>query len=386
MTDCLTDRVQVLQQEKVFVTNEATLGAVVEPVSADFVPMFNSEAERDDNEKLKKVKSDAPTNFFIENGQISGAFDLTGYFQPSGSLGVAPLMDKILSTLFEKTVNVGVSVEYKLKSYINSSISIHRFLQDIKESWKGCVPNKFEITAPDFLTAKISGICQDILTNGKCEVKVTAPITSQTIEVLKPYQFEVGAYVRFAADDNGGSGYLIDSIDLSGGTIHITTGLLVQADAGFEVAYLNVVIPSISDNILNYLKGSFKIDTVNYPIQNFMISHDEKTDYIREAYGEETPECIASGGNREVLISFDIPMRKSYVQEFKNKIKASTHKAIDFTFGTVAGKMAQLIAPSVKFTTPKTSGGDEGIVLLSLAGTALGSSVNGNDEYYWVFK
>ena len=379
MSECITNKIQKLQTEKVFITDEATMGINVLPTTSDFLPTLTAEAERDDNQRLKKTKTGSPTNFYMENGQTSGSFDISAYFQPSGIAGQPPLIKKLLNKYFDEQ-NGGSYVDYKLKNDLSGTITTHRFLQNVKQLWLGSAPTKFEFSAPDFLMAKISGLCQEIKTVGQTTASAGVSAGIAIIPVNKPYQLSKGAYIKIGSEDNGGSGYKITDIDYTGSQITISPVLVNPILLDDLITYFDIDIPSISDNILNFMKGSWLINAVNYNIQNMTISIDSKIDFIKDAYGEETPQCFYDGGNREVVVSFDIILKKDYVDTFVNMIQAEQNHILEFTFGTEAGKIIKFTMPNVKFKTPKVPGGEEGLVVLPLSGTALGTVLTGNDE------
>lgn len=384
----ITDRIASDRAVSVWVIPESSPGVLEYPEAEFLIGAFDITYPTQVPEYTNS-KEKAQTRDIINRcqGQLpAGEWAFSTYARPAGAGVTPPEKNLLLALAGQAVVDAGVSVTYSLLTQ-KPSVSIWFLIDHTMMFCKGATVGDMELNLEDCsLTYQWSGGFMAMGVVGTEILSAEATVAAKIIPIVATDKYSIGGQVVLASaagavtDDNGGDGYIIDTIQ-DGVSLTVLTNLLVgQAAAGF-VAPFNPG-GSLDGSVLETRHSIVKIATVEKPIVEFTFSVADSPEYLdREKTPVGYPISYAEV-QREVTGNVNLAFRRDDADEIK-KAYEGVEQAIVLTVGNLAGYIVEIAMPRTKSDVPIPTEA-EPIVELDIPYTALG--ISGEDSYSIVYK
>jgi hypothetical protein len=386
--NCASD-LAYANQEEAFVALEDVCGTLKFPTGSQRFytvgPMdFGQERELLEDMQIRASASQLPQ---IRSRLLTGEFSFETYVKPSGSLGVVSEHDLLFQAAFgDKDVNPSTDVQYTLEDQLDS-LSLFVKKGHTVFAMRGATIESVEfIVAGDAIaTLRWSGKFMERLWAGEVAAVGACGLAIQEI-TLAPTgatRYTVGMRIEVGTDDNGGAGYLIDDVNYTNDTIHITEGL--GTDQG-TAPTIYPWWPTGGAEVGEPAHGKLGLVTVSgqpaiVTAANVTLTNNIKY-YDNEKNNTWTAERFGRPGKRAVegsLTVFFLKQGPSYFYRSDYRIT----DALVIPVGNVNGKIMEISIPYAQYKAPKITGTEEFQQEISFIGVA---SAALNDELAVTFK
>ena len=183
----LTNTIQQGYRDIIYVKAETTEGTGEVCAAGDLLPHTSFSMSVDQQPIDLVTKSTSPAQLYREYGQESVTWELTGYYQPSGTAGTASDWDVIFQTIWTGTNTPATSEVYTPCVGNSDTFQIHRFLEGLEIHLIRCVATSVEFsTENDVLMAKVSGVAEKAIFTGKSELSGDEAAAQTTLSVTNP--------------------------------------------------------------------------------------------------------------------------------------------------------------------------------------------------------
>ncbi len=306
-----------------------------------------------------------------------GTWSFDTYLRPSGTAGTEPMAkDVLLAHYGVETIVGGTSVTY---SQATAKPSFSMWMQHghtIKWA-RGCASTSLafdSISSTGAAKLSFSGECMEMgwAGTGVVDGIVTASVTV-VLATGDGKKYTAKSRVMFAADDNSGAGYVIDSI--SGDTLTMAEVVTV-ADAAVIKGYIpdDATTAAAIENLdtslsVDSVATTFKTVTVTYGSPVAFQSAENTGTGFAEEYVED---------KRSIDTTAEIVYRQDDAAYLRDAVTNETVPVI-ITMGVTAGKIATLNLPTTNITS-FTEGVDGPAMSGSLTMKSRGTSAGENSS------
>lgn len=311
----------------------------------------------------------------------TGTFGITAYLLPNGVAGSAPDIGSILEDIgFTEAIAAGVSVTYTPRDG-TSSFALLNDTENLGQLAHGCLGTEMKLSWGGSSEAKldISGKCSDIKRAGVTTLGVALAAAAATATLTESEYYDVGSYIQFDGDDNGGDGYKVISNDTATNVIGISPAAVLGAANGSTVS---PVIPTGSTNGRPVCgnTGTITIDGVTAVTTAGSITKTFNVWTDDDNYGSESYTSNYRLVSTETKFSIDIYTTNPNMLQFirTRDHVGTTSDALVVTIGDTAGSILTNTLSNAQYDIAElNTSGD--VPMFQLAGTAL--DVAGSD---WV--
>lgn len=368
-----------------FANLESTPGGFVPPAGADAARILSStfnvkedEQPRDDW-KLGTVPYD-------DEIQMAGEYlwDLASYMIPSGVATTVPDLNVPLRLVLGPPTIGGSDVTWTtISTQANEAATLTRCFNAqqlmYREDMYGCICDEWKTTATGGEPPKwsFSGEGQGFIHTGYGVIQSNTA-TTLTLAANEGDGFMADSIVTADGDDNGGSGYRIDSVD------YATDILTDAAAAGWGTPAASspcapfAPTPTTAGSPISSKLGSLTLDSASIPVTGFECTVSRNYDKVKdELFNNGMTDAIS--GDYNILTKVTVRMRRDMVRQLGTNRRFTTRNLV-VVFGNTAGNRFTYTLAQQKFRVTGISapqGG--GTVTAELSGLALDSADNAND-------
>jgi len=364
------------REEIVFAVAEGAFGVHTLPLATSAMKVISTDFKMTQERKDRKEKGSTRSIVDRFSGKKSAEWNITKYILPSGTAGTAPDDDALFEAAMGTGSNdPGVSEIYSLAAEPAITLDLVREVGPFREAVQGAVPDNMEISFGGGEEPKVtfSGPGKDLLTCGRDSLSAGVD-ASTTIKIFKPYQFEVGMYVKIGTDDNGGAGFLITAIDV--GLLELTVADVATAPNGFVIPM--PVTATTAGDVIPVIVGSVDLGTGgSHPVTSGRVTLNNNLAMRNDEFGSDAPTGARYPAFREVTFSLDIYLLAGDI-DIINSAKKFVQNDVAIILGGTAGKILTIDMNQCEFEIPAITIPEEGETTISISGKALGSA--GEDE------
>lgn len=387
----MTNRIAISREQEIFVTLETVRGTLAPPAASGFIvaagdgsirqqPSFTNSSEiRNSRDILDRFQDRTPP----------GDWSFSVYASPSGSKGVAPQEDTLMTCLFgTKTVNAATSVVYTLNT-IKPSFSLWmKKSHTVFHASGATVGNgKTALATKDGTKIDFSG---KFMKMGWAGTTVTAATVSSaattfTVAADEEKKYTIGAMIEFVESDvaknNSAAGYTITDINYSTHTISFSPGAEEEITSGSTVrgwlpTGTKVGIP------LESRKGIAALDGTNFPVQSMDITIADDPKYLEDEITESGYTEDYAEDERNVSGTIAVYFRQDDVGYFYDGLN-NEERALKMIVGNVAGNILEFEMTRTSLSVPDIANSSPTLAL-NMPYMALGT--DGEDSITATYK
>lgn len=383
-----TNRIASDRNITVWIVHETTAGEIAYPVADDIIGAFDitypTQVPEYENSQEKAQTRDILNRC---QGQMpAGEWGFSTYCRPKGP-GILPQENMLWYGLAGQGLEVpATDVTYSL-TLQKPSFSLWFLIDHTMMFCKGATVGTCELTLEDCsLTFQWSGGFMAMGVTGTEVLSGDAVAATRILPVANTDKYSLGGAVMLTdatgsiTDTNGGTGYIIESIQ-DNTSLTVSTDIVTGQVAGGFVAPFNPG-GSLSGSPLETRTATVEIATVQKPVVDFTWTSEDSPEYLdREKTPVGHPISYAEV-QREISGEVNLAFRRDDADEIK-KAYEGVEQPIVLTVGDTPGFIFELSMPRTKSDVPSPEEA-EPIVELTIPYTALGT--NGEDSYTVVYK
>lgn len=376
------------RQERLEVTQEATYGTFVKPVSANAMKVWQVKLHLDQERVNRGDKRQGRSQVERITRRKVGTFSVEKYLIPSGTAGTKPDDHYLWTNCYGvETVTGGTSVAYTLNDTQagRASVSITNEVSGVlSQIGVGCNVDKHDVKWSGGTEPMItwSGSLSDLYTTGYSTLAANITSSNQAqVQAADIDDFQVGSLVSVGANNNAGAGYLVTAINVSTHTLTLDA-TIASSSSGDAVAPF-IPAETTTGHPSNEIQGSVTIDGTNVKVLEGTISVSNNDKVINDEYGTAASTDVIPG-YRDVTGTFKLRARRDTVIYLAHRQTFATHAAV-VTFGTTAGLIATCSLPQIEFKFSDFEIPQSEEVTFELPWVALASADGAHDEISWSF-
>jgi hypothetical protein len=358
----ITNPIGTAREQAFFFSLESARGSLIAPASnaglitAGYADMSQNPSFTDSEE--------IPTN---TRGLIDQFQDQTGagtctvpfYLRPSGTAGVAPLADGILTSLFgKKTVTSGTKVVYSPAITKPSGSAWFKRGHTLFFS-RGGVVDQGKITASNKGAAKLEANLQFMQMGwaGRDGVASAAAAAATQVTVYKAKKYAVGALIHNKTkSDHATVGYTVTAVDVVSNKLTISPGIVTAG--GWEVDdIIEGWLPTASTSIGRPIESRKTVVTIGGTARTLQSLDLTFADKVVMIVDEMTPSGFPEDYGedvRKVSGMIKLHFRANDAVAFYDGSNG-TEQAISIQFGDTAGYKSRIDMPRCRLQVPKPS-------------------------------
>lgn len=363
-------------------------GTMVKATAGGAAKVLNTDFDTSQAEDPRRDVQDGQDPFELIRMKRENSYSVESYVIPSGidpaSTETPPDHANLyLAAWGVQTLNSNVSVVYSLSnSQLCDVLSLHRIFSRqstadpelLLESMIGSFVNEFKLTLSGGDSPKVSWAGESmrhLATAVSTVLASTGPADFFDTQAGDGDGFEAnasglgigGSVIQVGADDNSSLGH--ELTDVTGDTLTSTGG-------GFTVTIGEAILPftpapTTQGAVLSHTLGTFTVDGVTFVITALEFTITRNLTYIKdEIFADGLSDAFP--GWRDISLNFTIRGRRDRLEELARR-KLFADRVVNVIMGTVAGAIATLNCPRVRFKVgkidvPDATSGAEGTMAI----------------------
>lgn len=329
-------------------------------------------------------------------GRKSAEFEITKLILPSGSVTTAPDDNHLWENLFGHASVGATSIEYIQATAHTTSLQIRRGIRtgggsglaELQEHIRGAIVNGAEIAWGSngnngLAQVTFRGQGKDYGYTGNTTIGagyLNIATSASTFRVANAKQLTVGSVFKInETDTQGGSGYLIDSLNYTNNTISIEGTINGTSSSGRTVKVFNPV-ETTQGSPLHARIGFLSLNGSTSKIDHLggTVTVEDNRALLNEEVGFDSASRVMRSDRRNITFSLDFILKKDEVATLLGNMVTNTSSDVQVNIGDQPNKTLKIEMKKAEYDFTSLDVPEQEAVRISMTGRAYGT--NGNDS------
>jgi len=351
--------------------------------------------------EVRPDRSGSPDHVERVMGRKSAEVEFSTLLLPSGSITTEPDTGMLWQNAFGRLSINATGLEYVQATAHNWAVTVRRAIRagggqgvaDLQEHVRGVIINAVEIAwgsqgQNGLATTTFRGMGKDWGHTGNTSLAsgyVTLGTGNTSFRVAAPKQLSANSLVKLITSisdtGSGASGILVDSVNITTGLVSFNSGTTMVATgaSGRAIVPYNPTAVTAGSPI-HARVGFLSLDGSATQIEHLggRITFEDNRGLLNEEVGHDSPSRALREDRRNVTFSLDFLVRRENLGELLSDMQTNAAQNIQVNLGSVKYKTVKIHMKNAEWDMTPVDIPDQGMMRISMAGSALGT--NGNDS------